>query len=459
MNFSEEFIDKIIHISIINRDFYNLIKIHLKSSYFPNENYRDIWDEIQFLVETSPEKRRLTFNILKVYMRKNREAYRLLDKIRKVDIENFDLDETVYELEEYIKRSKFVEYYDDLAKIYNAKNGKKKAYEKFVDYAKQFESFSLKTDYGFERIFKDYKRRELQRILEAQNGSAMDRQIPFGIPALDKIFDGGPQKGEATMVCGMTGAGKSYFAIWSGLSAAKRGYKVLHFQLEGTKAQVEMRYDSAWTGTLYSDIKWLRDALPEKQLKIDKSLLKVGGEIFVKAYTKFESVTMQEIRNFCYEVMKDEDIALIIVDYFELVDPGDRKYQPGEERQRQDKLGKLFKALAVETDTHVLTFTQASDIPLINLKNPNYHLTQSDLSEHKTKIKPFDNFLTINQTPDERNKKQARIWVDKLREGESKKSIIIGQALEYSKFYSSQKTRRILEEIALKRQMMMEDEN
>ena len=256
----------------------------------------------------------------------------------------------------------------------------------------------------------------------------------------------------------MTGAGKSYLAIWAGLSAARRGHNVLHFQLEGTKTQVEMRYDSAWTGTLYTDLKRLNEILPDKQVKINRALEKVGGEIFVKAYTKFESVTIQEIRNFAYELMKEHDIGLIIIDYFELVDPGDRKYAPGEERQRQDKLGKLFKALAVETGTHVLTFTQASDILPLNLKNPNFHLTQSDLSEHKTKIKPFDNFLTLNQTPDERNKNMLRIWVDKMREGESKKSVLIGQNLNYSRFYSAQKTRRIYEELEEKRQKMMMDE-
>jgi RecA/RadA recombinase len=458
VTFSEEFLNKIIHISIVNRDFFNLVKLHLKSSYFPNENYREIWDEINFLIDTSPEKKRLTFNVLKVYMRKNREAYKLLEEIRNSDITDFDIEDVISDLEEYIKRSKFVEYYDDLAKVYNSKNGKKKAYQKFVEYAEEFDKFSLKTDYGFERIFKDYKERELKRIVEAQNGSFMDNQVPFGIAMLDKIFDGGPQKGEATMVCGMTGAGKSYFAIWAGLSAARRGHNVLHFQLEGTKTQVEMRYDSAWTGTSYTDLKRLNEILPDKQFKIDKALRKVGGEIFVKAYTKFESVTVQEMRNFAYELMKEYDISLIISDYFELSDPGDRKYAPGEERQRQDKLGKLYKALAVETNTHVLTFTQASDILPLNLKNPNFHLTQSDLSEHKTKIKPFDNFLTLNQTPDERNKKMLRIWVDKLREGESKKSILIGQNLNFSRFYSAQKTRRIHEELEEKRQKMMMDE-
>lgn len=438
---TEDFIEEIISMCIRKRNFFESIKSEIKPHFMPNDEFRDIWNEVVYFYETG---KRPTYGLLKMNVRKNKDAVTKLSKIKEIPISKFNEEDLIIGLEEYLKRAMFMDMYDNLAKVYN-KGDHTKAFANFVKYAEDFSNFSLRSKVEFEKIFGDYDSRNIQRGSETKE---YDEVIPLGIPQLDEAMDGGPRRGEATMVTARTGGGKSYMAIHAGISAAKRGIGVAHFQLEGTKKQVMDRYDAAWTGSLYSDVKKGVEAVKPKIASIQKVLKRIKGEIYAKAFEKFEEVTIQEIRNLYYELIKERDIGLIIIDYFELSTPGGEKFSPSEERFRQDKLGKLFKALAVETNTHVLTFTQTGDIPPENYNNPKFVITQHNLSEHRTKIKPFDNHITLNQTDKERKKRRLRVFVDKLRDNDSKKIFFIKQALNYSRFFDSKGTMKLLAELS-----------
>ena len=427
-NLNQDFMNEVLSVCIRKKSFFQSINPWLKSEYMPDDDYRQIWEEIEFQYETV---NRVTFGVLKLNLRKNRDAIDILKEVKSVS-NDIKPDDLVQGLETYIKQQMFIQFIEnDITKPFN--RGKKdEAFNNFVKSAEIFSKFTLSSEINVDTVFGDYRNRSLQRETEDFEKKIT---IAYGIPGLDNLMDGGARLGEATMVLGRSGTGKSLFLIHCAIAAVKRGKKVLHIQLEGTRKQVLDRYDAAWTGRLYSEIRKGDPVLDDVKMKnINKVLKNKKGEIFVKAYEQMEMVPIQEIRNYYMELSKEHQIDLIVVDYFELANPDRTNYKAIEERARQDKLGKKFKALAMETNTHVLTATQTNDIPAEKYNNPRFKLTRSDLADHRTKIKPFDNFFTINMTDKEKEERKCRIWLDKIRDGESNKLFYVGTGYAYSKF-------------------------
>ena len=134
-------------------------------------------------------------------------------------------------------------------------------------------------------------------------------------------------------------------------------------------------------------------------------------------------------------------IDVIIIDYLELLEVGDgHVYTPGEERFRQAKLAKGMKMLAMEFNAVVHTATQANNIPDENKQDPEFVITRSNLSEDKGKIRPFDIFITINQTRDEAKEEVMRLHTDKLRDYKNGNPIRICNNFAYARFYDRKRT-------------------
>ena len=134
-------------------------------------------------------------------------------------------------------------------------------------------------------------------------------------------------------------------------------------------------------------------------------------------------------------------IDVIIIDYLELLEVGDgHVYTPGEERFRQAKLAKGMKMLAMEFNAVVHTATQSSNIPEENKQDPEFVITRAQLSEDKGKIRPFDIFITINQTRDEAKEEVMRLHTDKLRDYKNGNPIHICNNFSYARFYDRKRT-------------------
>ena len=118
----------------------------------------------------------------------------------------------------------------------------------------------------------------------------------------------------------------------------------------------------------------------------------------------------------------------------------------------------------MEFNVSLITATQASSIPDDSRQKPDFILTRWNLSEDKGKLRPFDNFITINQTRDEKKAKTARLFIDKLREKPSDQIIELAQSFAYSRFYDRMRTLKtiytdeILEDMELE-QFIIEDDD
>ena len=373
--------------------------------------------------------------VLSQIFRKDKEVMTILHDLKDIHID--DHESVTRGLETFLKQNLFVDSYNQIGDYYN-KGKKDQAYSEFVKRAEDFVSFSLQSE-TLDRVFSDFKARNTQREIDKIDGSKRVR-IPTGIDELDKYIKG-TETGEFVLIMGDSGSGKSFLGNHLGISSARRGYDVYHAQAEGTKEQVLNRYDSAFTGTRYYDVK-IND-FSAKNLKgahraVDDTQ---RGEIFVRAFEQFGSASVMDIRNDIIEIKKTRDVKYVIVDYLDLIDPGDGMlYPPNMERFRQQKVSRLFKNLAMEQNVVVVAFTQSSSISPDDLNDPDFVITRYNIAEDKGKLRPADLFITINKTRDEKKEKVCRLYIDKAREHSGGQVIKIVQNLAFSRFYDRKKT-------------------
>lgn len=410
-----------------------VVKQHMKASYLPEDTYRIVWKEMvrYFDKEDKPP----TIGILNQLLRGQEQA---LDSVAEIkNIVKVDNEGLIKAFEDFIRQHRFVELYESLGDTYN-EGKKEETYAKFYKGAQELANFTMHQALH-DQIFKGFTKRFTDRMI---NQNHEDKHIPIGIDMLDNKMNGGPQRAETTLFLGDSGVGKSQLLILAGITAARRGFKVAHFQAEGTRQQAMDRYDAAWTGTLYRDMKISN--IDDKKYKILQTRIKqIGGEIHIECKEQFGAWTMVGIRNSIVNMFRAYGkIDVVIIDYLDLIDPGDgQTYRASEERFRQQAVARMMKDIAVEFNVSLITVTQSSSIPPESRNDEDFVLTRWNLSEDKGKLRPFDNFITLNQTRDQKKQNIMRLFPDKLREHESGYDAIpIVQNLARARFYDKKKT-------------------
>ena len=435
------FVTELLAISLNKRTIFDMVRQYMKFSYFQVESEKKLWQWV-----TARYDRTGRIPTLGQIQQQFAEDEAVLEKVEEisdveVDDENVGNEAVILDtFERFIKKMKFLEANDKITDYYN--QGKKdQAWDMFVKYAEEFSQFSIQ-DAKFETVFGDFAQRQAQRQSEDYNKRF---KIPTGIDEIDYRLGGetgGPETGECVLWLGDSGAGKSQVLVHCGVTAARQGHRVAHFQLEGTKEQCLNRYDAAWTGTLYSDVKL--GNIPAKKMEVSKRIVKKlkRSDIYVSSEETFNAKTLVDVRRELKEMEKMYGkIDVIIIDYLELLEVGDgHNYSPGEERFRQAKLAKGMKMLAMEFNAVVHTATQSSNIPEECKNDPEFVITRAQLSEDKGKIRPFDIFITINQTRDEMKEEIMRLHTDKLRDYKNGDPIRIANNFSYARFYDRKRT-------------------
>jgi replicative DNA helicase len=452
-NLTEDFLLELFKISLNNRNIFEVVNQYLKFHYIPDERLKKIWKEIQLQFKLN--NKLPSIGVLILQFRKDHEVQEVLAEIK--TLKDVDEQAVIGNFEEYIKQSMFVELYESTGEMYN-QGDKHKAYNAFAKGAEELGNFSIKKKY-YTKVFGNFTSRVVDRAMEDHNGRV---KIPTGIPAWDKATNGGHETGEYVLMLGDSGVGKSMALSSIGITAARLGYKVGHIQVEGTKKQCEDRYDAAWTGSLYYDVK--NSSMEDSKLKKCREVVsKIGkGEIYIEAFESFNSKTLIDVRNIIIEMKKlYGDIKVVLLDYLELIEPGDGiVYGPNNERHRQQKISRGLKQMAMEQNVILYTVTQATSLPTEYTDDPNFVLTRYNLSEDKGKIRPADGFITINRTRTEAKEGVCRLFFDKFREHVSGQTVTIYQNLSRCRFYDHVKTLKYVEEMdeELEEAMVMEDE-
>lgn len=433
------FVVELIAAALERRTVFEIVKQYLKFSYLQEEAEKKLWQWVTKRYDLTGKVP--TIGQIQQQFVDDERVLEKLEEIGDVEIdENGGYELIIDSFEKFIKKMKFLEVNDKIADTYN-RGDKEGAWELFVKSAEDFSKFSIQ-DAKFETVFGDFAERQAKRKSEDWN---FRYKIPTGIDELDYRLggeSGGPETGECVLWLGMSGAGKSQCLVSLGISAARQGFRVAHFQLEGTKEQCLNRYDAAWTGTLYQDVKL--GNITAKKMEVTKRIIKKlrKTDIIVSSEETFNAKTLVDIRRELKEMEKMYGkIDVIIIDYLELAEVGDgHRYTPSEERFRQSKLAKGMKMLAMEFNAVVHTATQTNDVPPEQRDDPEFVITRSNLNEDKGKIRPFDIFVTINQTRDEAKEEIMRLHTDKLRDYKNGEPIHIANNFSYARFYDRKRT-------------------
>ena len=433
------FVVELIAASLERRTVFEIVKQYLKFSYLQEEAEKKLWQWVTKRYDLTGKVP--TIGQIQQQFVDDERVLEKLEEIGDVEIdENGGYELIIDSFEKFIKKMKFLEVNDKIADTYN-RGDKEGAWELFVKSAEDFSKFSIQ-DAKFETVFGDFAERQAKRKSEDWN---FRYKIPTGIDELDYRLggeSGGPETGECVLWLGDSGAGKSQCLTSVGIAAARQGFRVAHFQLEGTKEQCLNRYDAAWTGTLYQDVKL--GNITAKKMEVTKRIIKKlrKTDIIVSSEETFNAKTLVDIRRELKEMEKKYGkIDVIIIDYLELLELGDgHRYTPSEERFRQAKLAKGMKMLAMEFNAVVHTATQSSNIPEEQKNDPEFVITRAQLNEDKGKCRPMDVFVTINQTRDERKEEIMRLYIDKAREYKSGDIIYICNNFAYARFYDRKRT-------------------
>ena len=433
------FVVELIAAALERRTVFEIVKQYLKFSYLQEEAEKKLWQWVTKRYDLTGKVP--TIGQIQQQFVDDERVLEKLEEIGDVEIdENGGYELIIDSFEKFIKKMKFLEVNDKIADTYN-RGDKEGAWELFVKSAEDFSKFSIQ-DAKFETVFGDFAERQAKRKSEDWN---FRYKIPTGIDELDYRLggeSGGPETGECVLWLGDSGAGKSQCLTSVGIAAARQGFRVAHFQLEGTKEQCLNRYDAAWTGTLYQDVKL--GNITAKKMEVTKRIIKKlrKTDIIVSSEETFNAKTLVDIRRESKEMEKKYGkIDVIIIDYLELLELGDgHRYTPSEERFRQAKLAKGMKMLAMEFNAVVHTATQSSNIPEEQKNDPEFVITRAQLSEDKGKIRPFDIFVTINQTRDEAKEEIMRLHTDKLRDYKNGEPIHIANNFSYARFYDRKRT-------------------
>lgn len=438
---NENFVAELLKICLSDKRVMELSLKHVKYSYLPGEESKEVWKSMSNYYEAVGES--ISIGILAQQFSTNAKVVDYVNEIKKTRTPAKD--SLLEQLEIFIKDSMFVEAYDKMGDSFNS-NDKDAVFDIVSGLGDKLTNFTIKDSY-YDKIFEGFQNRHEERQLNADTKKNTSlKKVPSGIDELDRIMRGGFNETDTALFLAQSGVGKTKLLRWLGVAAARRGYKVLHIQAEGSRDECLEGYDATFTGIALQDIEWGKIE-PEKYVKVEKAIKNVnygGGEIYVESFEQFDTATMADVRHIFQSVEKAHGhIDMVLIDYLELLDPGDgKKYNTSNEgeRKRREAVGNKMKNLAVEGKTRVISCTQASTVAPDLLNDNEFVQTRYNISEFKGIIKPFSIFITLNQTGDEYSNGTMRLYVDKLRKYRGGQLIKLYQNYGRERFYDRMKT-------------------
>lgn len=197
----------------------------------------------------------------------------------------------------------------------------------------------------------------VNRIDYMSNNPGMLLGIPTGFSGLDRMLNG-LQRSDLIIVAGRPGMGKSTFAINIGMNAAKRyNCNVAIFSLEMSTEQLTFKLLSAETGV---DVNRLRRGdvnEDEWQMIMEASNLMSKTPLILD---DSPGMTMAYIRGKARQLMREQGVDLIIIDYLQLATDGGAIDRSGNREQEVSRISRSLKALARELNIPVIALSQLS---------------------------------------------------------------------------------------------------
>jgi replicative DNA helicase len=265
--------------------------------------------------------------------------------------------------------------------------------------------------------FEDVKDR-VHRMFQQKS----ENKLRTVFPTFDRNLEGGLSPKELAIVVAPPGVGKSLYLVNQGAKSLLEGRNVLYISLEMSEDKIGNRFDSVLTLLKNSKLKE-----PGTQLKLHERLgiikEKTPGRLIIKEFPT-GAANVNNVRALLIKLRLHKNFIpdLIIVDYLELLRPNriiDSEYMA------QQRIAEELRGLASEHKCLVWTASQtnrqARKVSII---------TDAELGDSYGKIRPADWVISLNQSQEEYDKGQVRVYVLKARD--SKQHYLVPCSVDYT---------------------------
>ena len=184
--------------------------------------------------------------------------------------------------------------------------------------------------------------------LRLEGSARTTTKTPWDV--INEIMDGGLGTGELGVIVAPAGIGKSWTLQSIGAGALKRSKTVIHYTLELNENYVGLRYDSIFTGVTTSNIKYYKDEVKSK-------ILKLPGKLLIK-YFPTKSASVHTIAAHLKQIeLSGVKPDIVLVDYADIIMP------TGHFREKRHAIGGIYedlRGLAGELEVPIWTASQAN---------------------------------------------------------------------------------------------------
>lgn len=367
----------------------------------------------------------------------------LFERIRKATLGSRD--SLLVQLTLHVRSIKSIQAYEDFGEEFQ-KSDKDQAVTNLTDKMKAINELDLAiheidSHNPFLQLTAKLEEAEIENEINGYGG-----KMPFCIPPIDESTGGGMDVGDTALFILPSGGGKSTILKSITSSATRRGYRGIHFQLEGSSTEANYKYGMNSTGLSYLNLQ--KGYIPNKPLKKPRWVLLDGKKVCITS--REEAIHINEMKmshlyntrkQFSLDVIGYERLGeasmsvillkiqewidtngcnpdFVIIDSLDLLYPGDgQKYtnDPAGTKARIQACTKAIKNAATIFHTRILTATQTSDIPMEKWNDPKFVITRNHSMGDKNVANPFSYVFTGNRTIAEKKMGIARIYIDKLR--------------------------------------------
>lgn len=370
----------------------------------------------------------------------------LFERINSVKLGSIDT--FLNRMTEYVQQIRAVQLYEDFGEDFRNKD-KLDTVKNFINGAKEIENI----DFALETVVTVNPFRDSLDIINQDEYDTIEGnniRLPFFVPDLDRVTQGGIDKKDTVLVILRSGEGKSTILKNFGYNFIRNGFKGIHFQLEGGKVEASMKYNQIITRipyhlqvkgdtpkkmkprAIFNDgvrayINDFRDMVALNQQRI-KSLIKQG-------YFDLEVVSFEELGGTTTSAMEskiDEWVSLhgqdpdfIIIDSVDLISPsGKFGHDSNNVKARIQMASQWIKNQATKRNTRIYASIQTSEVPMEKWNDPDFVITRSYAMGDKNIVNPFSVVISGNSTMAEKKQNIARIYFDKLRHSSARKPVI-----------------------------------
>lgn len=404
-NFHESIQRSIIYLSKSHRDDFVQIKGLIKPDYFEYPIHSKLFDIIS--------------NYFEEYKELPTDAI-LQEECKKLKDVNDRLSDYVDEIEQVnslsLESLKHKDYYLDKIEEFAKKEALKAAIAESVQLIKEGNVNSIEDvirsalrvsrvvdnglvyfsglDARWDRLYNDEKKDKFKTILTALNNS----------------LNGGLEKKELAIVIAPAGVGKSLYLANQAVKSLMEHRKVLYVSLEMSEDRVAQRLDSMITLIPQALLQFKKDKVEERTNMFKKHF---QGNIIIKEFPN-GVVTANHLRALIHQLKNTDNFEpdVLIIDYLELLRP---LREDAPEYLAQEYIARDLRGLAAEYKLLCWTATQT------NRQGATTEIiTDAHLADSYGKIRVADFAVSLNQTQEEFDNGQIRVFVVKNRNGRGK---------------------------------------